>query len=84
MKPCVDEPDLYTAHGELGVEVDIEALEEKLPKNSTCVPGLGVARFELRGKEVTLYGDGSFDSRRVEDLEDAEELAEELLDLASA
>lgn len=81
VKPCVDDPDRYTVHGELEVEVDLEALEGRLPEGAKVLPEMGVARFELDGREVTLYEDGGFDSRRVEDEEDAERLGRELLEI---
>lgn len=81
VKPCVDEPDLYTVHGDLGVEVDLEELEGRLPEGSKCSKELGVARFSLGRREVTLYEDGFFDARKVAGEEDAEALGEELLDL---
>lgn len=81
VKPCVDDPDHYTVHGELGVDVDLETLSGRLPEGARCVPDLGVARFELDEKEVTLYDDGGFDSRKVKDEDDALELAKKLLHL---
>lgn len=81
VKPCVDDPDRYTAHGELGVEVDLERVSQDLPEDAKCLPEMGVARFELDGREVTLYRDGGFDSRGVRDEEDARALADRLLSL---
>lgn len=81
VKPCVDDPDRYTVHGELGVEVDLERVAPELPGDAKCLPEMGVARFELDGREITLYRDGGFDSRGVRDEEDARALAERLLSL---
>lgn len=83
IRPCVDEPDRYTVHGELGSEVDLGRLADELPENATCSPGLGVARLKIGEVEVTLYGDGDFDARGVRDMDEAERLVEELTDLVS-
>jgi len=84
VKPCVSDPDLYTVHGDVETEVDLEDVRDRLPEGAKCVPDLGVARFELEGGEVTLYEDGMFDARQVDGRQDAEEKWRQLTDLVES
>ena len=78
VKPCVDDPSLFTAHASLGGELDMDAVCDAMEAegNTRISRTLGVAKFNIGRSEITLYRNGRVDIRKVRNAEHARELVE--------
>ncbi len=84
-RPCVEDPARYIAECHLGKKVAMEKLCELLrrigAKGLKCSVKLGVARFELEGRAVMIYGSGRVDIRRIRSSDEARDVMGQILEL---
>ena len=82
-RPCVDDPTRYIAECHLGKRVDIERSCQLLrgigAKDLKCSVKLGVARFELEGRSVMIYGSGRVDIRKIQTTDEARDVMGQIM-----
>ncbi len=82
VKPCVDDPNYFTAHASLGSGLDMDAICDKLEEegNTRISRSLGVAKFNIENSEITLYRNGRVDLRKIRDEEHALEIVGQVME----
>ena len=84
-RPCVEDPTRYIAECHLGKRLDMKKLCDILREIGAnelkCSLNLGVARFELEGKNVMLYQSGRVDIRRIRSTDEARIFLEKIVSM---
>lgn len=82
-RPCIEDRTLYIAECHLGKKLIMEKLCDVLQhakvRELKCSKKLGVARFELEGRNVMLYRSGRVDIRRIRDTGEARDVMEQII-----
>ncbi len=86
-RPCVDDPTRFIAECHIGKKLEMEKLcdilRETGAKELRCSQNLGVARFELEGRNVMLYKSGRVDIRKIRTIDEARTFLEKIISLVS-